>query len=96
MAGIFDMPGFFDSVAAPTPNVFDKIASGAVTYYDTLNQINAAKYGAKLTKAQAQAAVAQAKAAGAANAEFARAGTPSQSLLLMGGLALAALLVLKK
>lgn len=77
-------------------DVFEKIASGADTYYGTLARINEAKYGSKLAKAQLQAQLAATRASGAALAENARAGLPSSSLLLIGGLGLAALLVLKK
>lgn len=95
------MASFLDAVAPPAgssgaSDLFGQIAQGAQTYYGTLAQINEAKYGSQLVKAQAQAAVAQARAAGVAGAEYARAGVPSSSLLLIGGLGLLAILALKK
>jgi len=73
-----------------------EIAKGAVQYYDTLNTINAAKYQSKLLKAQAQGAVAAAKGAGQNAAQVAAVGLPSPTLLLVGGLALAALMIVKR
>lgn len=73
-----------------------KILQGANDYYSALAQINTAKYGSKIVKAQAQAALAQARAGGANAAEVARIGLPSPGLLLVGGLGLAALLILKR
>lgn len=73
-----------------------EVATGANTYYGTLAQINQAKYGSKLLKAQAQAKVAEAKAYGQGAASTAAAGLPSPTLLLVGGIGLAALLILRR
>jgi hypothetical protein len=77
-------------------DIVGQVVKGGVDYYNALNTINAAKYNSKLLKAQAQAAVQEAKAGGIYAAQAARIGGPSPSLLLVGGLALAALLVLKR
>ena len=93
-------PSISDLITKPTGgsigDVAGQVVTGAVQYYDALNQINAAKYQSKLLKAQAQGAVASAKAGGVNAAEVARAGVPSPSLLLVAGLGLAALLILKR
>jgi hypothetical protein len=80
-----------------TPNTTaNQVIKGAVDYYAALSAINAAKYQAKLTKAQAQGAVAAARAGGINAAETARAGLPSPSLLIVAAAALAAVFILKK
>ncbi len=72
------------------------VVKGGTDYYSALNAINQAKYGSKLIKAQAQAAVAQAKAGGVNAVEVARTGLPSPTLLVVGAGLLAALMILKK
>lgn len=72
-----------------------EILKGATDYYTLKTQIDQAKYAAQLAKANAKNAVAQARAQGVYDAQAARVGSPSPSLLLVGGLALAALMVLK-
>ncbi len=92
--------GLADLVSLPTggklADISGDIAKGAVKYYDTLNAINAAKYQSKLYKAQAQGAVAAAKGAGQNAYQVAAVGLPSPTLLLVGGLALAALMIVKR
>lgn len=93
------MASIFDTLTMPTTtepaDIFGKVGKGAVDFYSTLNTINQAKYGSKLVKAQAQAAVQQARAQGYYDAS-ATQNLPSPALLLVGGLGLAALMILKR
>lgn len=73
-----------------------KIVQGAELYYGTQAQIAQLKYGAQIAKASGQSAVAAARAGGQASAIQAGYTLPSPSLLMVGGLALAALLILKR
>lgn len=88
------------SVAMPRKldagDTFAKVVDGANLYYGSLAQINSAKYGTKLLKAQAQGEVAAARSGGRAAAYDAGQGLPSPSLLIVGALGLAALLVLRR
>ena len=88
-------------VAAPAPAIggrFDlgTIAQGAADWYAFQTAIDTAKYGSKVAKANLQNQLYATRAAGQNVAETARAGYPSPSLLLVGGLALAALVILKR
>lgn len=89
------------SIAPPAPKVDlstlpGEILKGAGDYYAWKTQIDTAKYGAKIAKANLQNQLAATRAAGVNVAETTRAGGPSPSLLLVGGLALAALLILRR
>lgn len=77
-------------------DVTGQIVKGATDFYAAQSAVQGAKYGAQLAKANAQAAINIAKAGGQNAAATAGAGLPSPSLLLIGGLGLAALLILKK
>lgn len=76
--------------------VANQVTKGAQTWFGAQTAINNADYASQLAKARAQAAVAQAKAGGANAAQTARAGLPSPTLLLAAGVALGAVLLLRR
>lgn len=99
-----DIFGSTSPAAAPSvlqlpknlPDTLSKVATGATDWYSTLAAIDSAKLNRSLLKAQGQAAVATARAGGVNAAQTALVGLPSPSLLVVGGLALAALVLLKR
>lgn len=86
----------FPAGSAPSlSTLIPSIVKGGKDYFGAEAALNTAKAQADLAKAQGQAAVAVAKAGGRNAAQTAGAGLPSPTLLLVGGLALAAVMLLK-
>lgn len=86
------------AVAAPVDlsTVANDIVKGAQTWYGAQTAVNNASAASELTKARNAAAIKIAKAGGANAAMTAKAGLPSPTLLLAAGVALGAVLLLRR